>query len=471
MLGIGLGGFMEGYNKAQDMKLDREKADLVKQRYERQKVLDEREDAAFARTEKQRTAIEDAVTKSQNEFEAAVDSGTAKPEDSDDWFAKHTVPVLKNTYLANGDVDNADKVQKWADTADAKTGAKLFKSAMLKAQTGDGAGALDDAIKAGQTQGYIAHGYEVQKHDKIVKPDGTLMGYRVWLKDPDGKEITQDIQTSELQKTIATFLNPEAAWESQVTASQAETKRQQELADYRTKKQIDKEVGLGDEKLRGDAITNLRKRLDGGLAGDEQKFDDLPADQKEKLIAEELQLQRGGSGTPSPTRAAPVAPGLAAGGTADAPAQDSSPAAPSGRKAIVDTVTGQRVATRPVQGPNKPPEKDTSEPGIIDRIGQGVIREMNILSGRQEAPKREDPRAAEAPRGGKDRSRKSDGLRRQENMEYQVAAADAAAREGVPVDRIVQELLANGISEEQWPASVKQAIVNKRSGGVIGLGR
>jgi|GEM_PF-1752780 len=475
MLGIGLGGFMEGYNNSQKLKADKEERALKKERYDRQKVLDEREDAAFERTEQQRLAIEDAVTKSQSEFQAAVQSGTAEPDDSDDWFAKNTVPLLKNTYLAAGDIDNADKVQKWADTADAKTGAKLFKSAMLKAQTGDGVGALDDAIKAGQTQGYIAHGYEVQKHDKIVKPDGTVLGYRIWLTDPDGNEITQDIQTTELQKTIATFLNPEAAWESQVTASQAATKREQELADYRTKKEIDKEVGLGDQKLRGDAITSIRKRLDGGLTGDEPKFDDLPADEKEKLIAEEIQLQRGGAGgapvASTPAARASVAPGLAADGASAAPTPDSSQPSPTGRKAIVDTVTGQPVQTRPAQGPSKPKEEEAREPGLIDRIGQRVIREVDILAGREQAPTREDPRAAEAPRETKDRSRKSGGLRREENVAYQVQAADVAVREGVPVDRIVQELLANGVPEEQWPASVKQAIANKRSGGVVGLAR
>ncbi|MCA1490096.1 hypothetical protein I6F11_04080 [Ensifer sp. NBAIM29] len=407
MLGIGLGGFMEGYNKAQDMKLDKEKAALAKERYDRQKVLDAREDAEYERSESQRKAIEDTVKTQQANFQAAVDAGTAEPEDSDEWFSKHTVPLLKNTYLSNGDIDNADRVQKWADTTDAKTGAKLFKSALLKAQTGDGVGALDDAIKAGQTQGYIAHGYEVQKHDKIVQPDGTLVGYRVWLTDPDGKEVQQDILAAELPKTIATFLNPEAAWESQLAAAQAEKKRQDELTDYRSKKTIDKEIGVGDDKLRGDAITALRKRMDGGLTGDEPKFDDLPGEEKEKLIADEITLQRGAPA--AGTSGAGTAPGIGGNAPASAPA----------RKVIVDTATGKAVPTRPAQGPNKPAAKAAS---------------------------------------------------REDNVAYQVQAADVAIREGVPVDRVVQDLLSNGVPEKQWPASVKQAIANKKSGAVVGLG-
>ena len=409
MLGIGLGGFMEGFNKAQDLKLQRDKAGLLAKRNERQEVLDAREDAEYERGEQKRVELENVMTDSRKAFDEKVASGEAKAEDSDDWFSQYTIPKLKQTYIANNDMDNADRVQKWADTEDAKAGAKLFKSALVKAQTGDGPGALDDAIKAGQRQGYIAHGYEVQKHDKIVTPDGNLVGYRIWLTDPDGKEIQQDIQAAELPKTIATFLNPDAAWESQIAASQAETKRQNELEDYKTKKQIDKAVGVGDDKLRGEAITSLRKRMDGGLAGDEATFDDLSGEEKEKLISEEIKLQRGG---PAPGGAASgTAPGLA--GT------DSGTAAPS-RKVLVDTATGQAVASRPAQGPQKPAA---------------------------------DPAKA-----------------REENVAYQLQAADAAIRDGVAVDRVVQDLLANGVPEERWPETVRRAAANKKSGAVVGLG-
>ncbi|AAL49577.1 unknown [Sinorhizobium phage PBC5] len=408
MLGIGLGGFMEGWNKAQDKNLEREKANLLNKRYERQEVLDAREDAEYERSEQKRGELENIMSDSREQFDAKVARGEAKAEDSDDWFSQYTVPKLKQTYLSNGDMESADRVQKWADTADAKAGARLFKSSLFKAQNGDGPGALDDAIKAGQRQGYIAHGYEVQKHDKIVTPDGGLVGYRIWLKDPDGKEIQQDIQAAELPKTIATFLNPDAAWESQIAASQDATKRQNEIEDYRTKKEIDKAVGVGDDKMRGDAITSLRKRMDGGLAGDEAKFDDLPAADKERLISEEIGLQRGG-----PAQGASVAgaaPGIA--GT------EAGTAAPA-RKVLVDTATGQAVPTRPAQGPNKPATKPES---------------------------------------------------REDNIQFQLQAADAAVRDGVAVDRVVQDLLANGIPEKQWPDSVKRAIANKKSGAVVGLG-
>lgn len=467
-LGIGLGGFMSGFKQGQDIRLDKERSTLARERYDRQKVLDQREDAAYQRTEDQRQALEGAVTKSNSDFQAAVNAGTAKPEDSDEWFATHTVPLLKNTYLAKGDIDNADRVQQWADTADAKAGARLFKSAMLKAQSGDGIGALDDAIKVGQKQGYIAHGYEVQKHDKIVQPDGTLVGYRIWLTDPEGKEVQQDILAADLPKTIATFLNPEAAWESQLAAGQAEKKRQDALDDYRTKKEIDKEVGLGDSKLRGSAITALRKRMDGGLGGEEAKFDDLPADQKEKLISEEIQLQRGGTVTPTPS--AGPAPGLPAAGSTSASSPATQPAS-TGRKVLVDTVTGRTVPTKPQQGPPKPAVQTSADDalGIIDRVAGNVRREIGILTGKEAPKQTSDARQPNA--SGKDRTRRSDGLRRQDNIAYQVSAADVALREGVPLDRVVQGLLANGVPEEEWPASVKRALVAKKNDAVVGLGR
>ncbi|MDQ0135679.1 hypothetical protein J2T08_003600 [Neorhizobium galegae] len=407
-IGIGLGGFMQGFQQSQKMRMaeeqDEKRTAMLDRQMERQDkqdarqdVLNSRADAEYERSETQRQTVASIGANAQKEFDTRVASGTAKPGDFDSFWSSYALPKLKNTYLANGDLNSAREVMKWGESVEAKEGAKLAMGALIKAQTGDPDGALADVIKAGSLKGYIDHGYEVQGHDKIMTPDGALAGYRLRLKTPDGKDVEQDVQLNDLPRLVSTFLNPEAAWQSQLAARAKATEKADELKTYEQKKQIDKKYGTGENKQRGDAITALRKRLDGGLAGEEKKFDDLPREEQEKLIGAELELQ--GS-----------QPGIGA----QAPA---APAAGSGRKVVVDTATGKPVAQQPA------------------------------------APAQRPAAAAPAP-----------------SPAEVVAAADQAVRQGQSPVRIAEELTARGVPEEQWPDSLKSVISAARQ-DAIGLGR
>jgi hypothetical protein len=406
-IGIGLGGFMDGYQKGQQIRQERKRSEYLDGQAERQKKLDARADADYARDEKQRQDIAAIGTQAQEKFDSAVKAGTQQPGDFDTFWSSYAVPKLSQTYIANGDLDNARKVQAWGDSAEAKAGGKLAMGALLKAQTGDTDGALADVMKAGQMKGYIDHGYEVLGHDNLAAPDGSVAGYRLRLKTPDGKEVEQDIQKADMPRLIATFLNPEAAWQSQVEARAATAKDAKDLDQYEAKKKIDKQYGTGENKTRGDAISALRKRMDGGIAGNETKFDDLSRQEQEKLIASEIDLQGG-------------QPGL----SADGPVASAAPSGPS-RKVIVDTATGKPVAAAPQQQqPQQTP------------------------SAQQPAPKQT----------------------REDNVTYLLQSADEAVKSGENPQRIAQELLNNGIPREQWPESLGSALaVSSRN--QIGLGR
>lgn len=400
VFGIGLGGFVDGLQGGMRA---RESMDNRK----RQKVLQEREDTEYNRAVKQRDEISSINTQAQSEFQTRVDAGTAKPDQFDQFWSQYALPKLKNTYLAQGNMEMAEKVQAWGDTEDTRAGAKLAMSALTKAQTGDAAGALADAMEAGKRKGYLAHGFEIMGQDTIVDPSGQLQGYRLKMKGPDGKEITQDLPLAQVPKLIATYLNPEAAWQSQIAAQQEEGKRKTELQTYRDKKGIDKEFSTTGDKARGDAITALRKRMDGGLAGDETKFDDLERGEQEKLIAQEIELQSG-------------QPGI--GITPSGPASSGS----SGRKVLVDTATGQPVA----------PERSQSEPKSPQLSGQA--------------------RGERAPETREDR------------MQFLLSSVEPALKEGVPAERVADELRQNGVPESVWPETLKRALTKKSS--AIGLG-
>ncbi len=434
MLGVGLGGFMEGFNKSQDMLQKRDEA-------ARKQVLADRTTREYERLTAQRDAIDGINADAKATFDAQVSAGTQKPENFDQFWTGYALPKLKNTYLLNGDIESANKVQEWGDQEDTKKGAKLFAGALVKAQTGDAGGALADVVEAGKLKGYINNGYEVIGHEAILGQDGAQQGYRIKLKTPDGKDIQQDVRTQDLPKIIATFGNPQAAWESQVAARAQADKDKKELETYEAKKKIDRQYGTGPTKERGDAITALRKRFDGGLGGDEAKFDDMPRPEQEKLINAELELVQG-------------QPGL---GGQGAPA-------PAEKKVLVDTTTGKPVSsaakpaptakqeTKTAPATQSPPSAEKRIPGVPERAQAGVRSRMEGLqraAAQAEAPGISAPSSSSAPADV-------------------IAQADEAIRSGARIYDVAMGLQEAGVPESEWPASVKQAIARER--GVIGLG-
>lgn len=431
--GIGLGGFMDGFQKGMQLKQDRADAD-------RRKVLAERNDAEYNRVTAQRDAIDNINKEAKATFDAGVSSGTWKPEQFDQFWNDWAVPKLSRTYLLNGDVDSSNRVKEWGEREDTKQGARLFAGALVKAQTGDGAGALKDVIEAGKIKGYINNGYEVLGHEAILGPDGSQQGYRISLKTPDGKDIQQDVRTQDLPKIIATFGNPQAAWESQVAARAQVDKEKKELETYEAKKKIDRQYGVGPTKDRGAAITALRKRFDGGM-GDETKFDDMPRPVQEKLINDELELQQG-------------QPGLAG----------QAPPAPAEKKVLVDTTIGKPVSSgaKPAAA-DKPEAKEPATakpqasaekriPGVPERAQADVRRRMEGLQRAAAVPEAPGIPAPAPSAASAD----------------VVAQADEAIRSGAKIYDVAMGLQEAGVPESEWPASLKQAIAKQR--GVIGLG-
>lgn len=414
MLGIGLGGFMDGWNKmAESQRTDRQ-VKLAEEAAARQKTLNQRQDAEYNRGLQQRNEIDAVNTGAKAEFDSRVANGTEKADNFENFWSNYTLPKLKNTYLSQGNIGMANQLQAWGESADAKAGAKLAMSAMTKAQTGDIAGALQDATDAGKKKGYLAHGYEIRGQDTIVDESGKLQGYRLYMKGQDGKEFQHDLPVSQVPKLIATYLNPEAAWQSQVEARAQASKREADIADYRTKKGIDKEFGNSDQQKRADAITALRKRMDGGLAGTDQKFDDLPRTQQEKLISDEMALQRG------------TGIAVEAGNT---PENKSSQ-----RQVLMDKVTGRPVDPATVRGQTNAEPARPANPKTISK---------------------DAPASAETSRDA--------------NVAYVIAEADQAIKDGVRPDLIADGLRQNGIPSEQWPPALQRALARSQSGSVTGL--
>jgi hypothetical protein len=465
MIGIGLGGFMDGFQQGQKIRDD-------KAERERKDVLQGRQDEEYTRLKSQRDEIDRINAEAKSTFDGQVAAGTAKPDQFEDFYTRFTLPKLKNTYLMQGDIENADAVTKWGETADAKRGAKLFSSALVKAQMGNGAGALKDVMEMGAIKGYLDHGHEVLGQEEIMV-DGKPVGYRIKMKTPDGKDLVQDITGQDLPKLIATLANPEAAYESQIAARAAATKRQNDIEDYATKKGIDRALGTGDGKLRGDAVKSLRERYDGGLDGSGEKFDDFSDEKKEEMINKEIELVSGQPGAMAPR------------GSAGTSRPDPQPA----RKMVMDRVTGQPVDTTPKPKPAASEATPASKPAATEAApAQSATRSRNTAApaaapaqpaatprGRPApaAPARAAepaPATPESSRGARPSSQSSSIADREAQGEQRKAAileqAQLALRKGEGVEAVAAQLQNYGIPVSEWPPEMSR---RRSTGGEIGL--
>jgi len=386
-LGVGLGAFMDSFQRGYDMR-DR---------------IDERN-----LQKKNRDALTQIETEGQEKFKADVTAGAADPDKFDEFWTRYVMPKRKMELLKQGDVAGARALQEWGESDSAKQGGRLFSSAMLKAQTGDAGGALADAIKAGQVAGYIDHGYELLGQDEIQDDSGKTIGYRLSVKGPGGKTIEQDVAVGDVPQVIATFANPDAAWQSQVAKREGDKKRQTEIEDYEAKKKVDQRYAKG-----GDKAEIYRKAREARMKSD-LGFADLSPEEQDAAIRAELAAAENYAGTSG------SADGLGA---------------PAPKKVMVDEASGLMVdpasAARQQAAPQKrsevaptPTPTPTSRPQTRDDYKAAVLAD----------------------------------------------AADNIAKGGNP-QTIAQQLMNAGIGPDEWPDAVSASQKASPGAGPVGLGQ
>jgi len=107
MLGIALGAFAQGFSQGIDL------GDRIR---------------GIRKQRKLEGAVEQAGAEGKAEFDAAVQSGEAEPDDYMSFYAQHVVPKVANEYLLDGDPAKAQAWADWAESSAAKAGSKKFMS-------------------------------------------------------------------------------------------------------------------------------------------------------------------------------------------------------------------------------------------------------------------------------------------------------------------------------------------------------
>lgn len=348
--GIGLGAFVEGFERGARI---------------RERMDDRREKKA----NKDRLAEIDASSKAA--FDQAVADGTQDPDSYDQFWKDYALPRRRNELLRQGDISGAKALDEWGKSEAALKGGRLFSRSLLAAQTGDHVGALELAIEAGKVEGYIEHGYELTGHQPIVDTAGNTVGYRVTARDGEGRELEQDVPLDKMTDMISTFVNPDAAFKSQQERRAAQEQRAQEIADrdedraynegqearkrLREEKAAEREKPEQEAAQRGEEYDKAVKHLaDSDL--DWSTYEPEEREQKiDDYLSQRRKYMRGGAGNAAPGLGDPTL-----GGDAGASAAPARPA--SGNRVAVDQRSGQivqpeaREATGIVQTPQAQPQ-------------------------------------------------------------------------------------------------------------------
>ncbi len=422
MLGVGLGGFMEGFNKSQDMLQKRDESARKQADAERKRVLQAREDLEYNRALDQRNASDKLAKDFQADFDQKVKDGVLADADFDAAYNKGFVqPRIKQLQL-NGDIEGATKFQKWADDENTKTGSRAFMNSLRLFTMGDVDGGLDWLNKGAQVPGYFGEGYNFTKVAQGTNPYTGNPGVTIRINRPDGEPITQTFDVKDIPNFVAGNFSPDAAnsW-----AKQQEEKRKQEseLTQYKRKKEIDQQFGTGPTKERGAAIKSLEKEHVDELG--KTTLYSLPRDEQEKLINDRVALIRGDA-----------MPGVSSGGASRAE-----------KKVLFDNTTGKivdpAVADRPSSAPQKegpPPPARSGEkpiPGVPAGAQEGVRRRIEDL---QRGAEKDAPGISAA------------------SHDQALEQANAALEKGASVEDVANGLNQAGVPEWQWPAVVQEQL-------------
>lgn len=306
VFGIGLGAAVDSFRKQQDtiekkkereweMRRAEQRDQFAAEDQARQRELWGRQDEEYNREKATRDQIIGINKDANAAFDQAKRSGEATDQDFDSFYTNFAVPKIRQTYLEAGDIETANKFSQWAETSNARNGAKLFMRGMQKAQLGNSGGALDDFFHAAGS--YTGGAYTLKKRDELVK-DGKVVGYHLTIGQKDGEDIVQDVPIDQIPLLGAKFGNPQSVYEAQMKQQQDQAKADRDVDTYARKKKVDAALGLGKggkaDTSREKAIKILEKRFDGGLDGSETKFWEMPSADQEKLIKETQGVLIGG---------------------------------------------------------------------------------------------------------------------------------------------------------------------------------
>ncbi len=116
----------------------------------------------------------------------------------DDFYVKNVVPKIAETYLKQGNIEQAEKWNSWAEQKNTKDGMKHWTKALQAGQMGDFKSYADNMVKAYNTPGYYDDGLEADGYDLVKDKEGNTTGMTLNLRNKStGEKFAQTIQGQE----------------------------------------------------------------------------------------------------------------------------------------------------------------------------------------------------------------------------------------------------------------------------------
>lgn len=150
-----------------------------------------------------------------------------------DLFVKNSAAKMRDFYVQNGDLETADKWDKWSEASKNKAGMKLWAGAYTAAQAGDWDTAADNFGKY-YTQN-VNDGVDYVGHKAVIDENGQTVGFNVTLKNQQtGKESDMQL-TPQSMLRMGMANNPQTLFDSEMKKQAAADAAKAQIAQENVK--------------------------------------------------------------------------------------------------------------------------------------------------------------------------------------------------------------------------------------------
>ena len=146
----------------------------------------------------------------------------------DDFYVKNVVPKIAETYLKQGNIEQAEKWNAWAQEKNTKAGMKHWTKALQAGQIGDFKAYADNMVKAYNAPGYYDDGLEADGYDLVKDKEGNTTGLTLNLRNKStGEKFSQTVRGQEdMVKMGIGLLDPANAFKTtQAAVATAQAQR------------------------------------------------------------------------------------------------------------------------------------------------------------------------------------------------------------------------------------------------------
>lgn len=177
-----------------------------------------------------------------------------------DFFMRDAAPKIRDAYIAQGKIEQAEKFGTWIEDTNTKTGMRHWSQAVSAAQAGDYDTAARKLVKAYNTPGYFDDGYTAGDAELMKDDGGNVTGFRIKMKGKDGKEHSQEYaNTEDMIAAGMGLLSPQARFKAVYDESMAAKKAKLESASERAKEERQQERELGKIKYTAEVNSRVEK--------------------------------------------------------------------------------------------------------------------------------------------------------------------------------------------------------------------